>query len=422
MDYNSLVKKENKTNDYLLFVAYCCYLMINLSFSAHLYIGLGLFVAMLSFSLRKKDVATATLRDIKLLFLLVYSCMILTEGLFVGGIVFTLKQFFTSFLFYSFFIFYHYFEGSDTAENREKVIKLCFALFAFFSVYNSIYYLLFPGAARRPREHALLLVSGYGLACACSILFVFIFGYLINGYFKDKPKQKRFVILLLILMAILIVLTQSTITMLIWIIGIVSCVYFRRENLRAFYFRIALLPFLLAVLIFLFSYLGGFLIEVLESRVDEHRMFERLYSLGHFMKYGTEDVEASYAINRFVTPFESVKTFFKSPIFGVAYKHGSSYLHPTLFGVANHSEFPDAFANYGVLGGLPFIFMYVIQIAEILKRKISHPSSAWIIVVVLLGCFNPLKYFAVNFVLFFFIPVLTKHMEDLNLDKEEEQS
>ncbi len=406
------LKTEENSKEYLLFLTYFFYILLSASFSVYMYIALGFYITLLVFSLRKPLVATAVFRDRKLWFHVIYSTMVLTEGLFVGGIVFTLKQFFTSFLFYSFFVIYHYFENPANLNVRKKVIDYSFAIFMFYVVYSIIYYLLNPGAARRARDHELLLGGGYGLACACALLFVFLFGYLVSGHLKGKPKEKRITIVSLVLMGVLIVLTQSTLTMLIWIVGVISCLYFRRNNIRFYYFRIAILPFILAILIFIFPLIGDVFIDLSEHRIADSRMYERIYSLGHFMKYGNDNPSASYTVNRFSTPLQSITTFINNPIFGVAYKHGSAFLHPSLFGVGNHCEFFDAFANYGVLGGLPFIMVYFLQIAEIFKRKISHPSRAWVWVVVLLGCFNPLRYFCFNFILFFFIPIITKHIED----------
>jgi len=146
----------------------------------------------------------------------------------------------------------------------------------------------------------------------------------------------------------------------------------------------------------------------------DSRMFERIFSAGNLLAYGIDNYEASYSLNRFLIPFDTVKTFLESPFFGVAYKHGNMIGGIRGAGVGNHCEFIDAFANFGLIGGIPFVTMYWVQIKEIIKRHISQPSFAWIINIVLLGLFNPLRYFHFNFVLFFFIPAVALLYERKN--------
>lgn len=371
--------------------------------------------------LKNSDTCNFVCRDIKTLCLLTVCVMTICHGLYVAGVVYTFKQVASLLRLYSPIMIFIHFKKPERRSQLKLILKCSFWIILFFCFFSLTFYTLFPGAARNARDYVSLIGGGYGLACAVTILSVFFFGLLANGFFFYSKKTRNIVLISCFIMLFTVFKTESTLTLLIAVIGIVSSYYFKKNNKRSFYARMLILPIALIAFIVFLPSIGRSLISISIDRMNTSQMFKRINSLGNLLLYGTDNPVAQYSVNRFLIPFTTFVTFLKNPLFGVAYKHGCGYYRPYNFGVGNHCEFVDALANYGVVGGIPFLMMYISQVAEILKMKIPHPSKAWIFVLILLGLFNPLRYFQVNFVLFFFIPAFCLLHEDIFKNAEAER-
>ena len=321
----------------------------------------------------------------------------LAGGVFAGKMVSSMISSFSAV-----FIFDHF---SQPEKRKQFVIlyKFAWGLITFLSLYSIVFYIIKPASARNQHDFPLLF-TGYGFATAITILTIFLLGLLLHGFFDYNKNLVTGVVALIIVMIITIYMTESTITFMILVFGLFCCFFFKKNNKKLFYFKLAIVPLLIVGLVFLLPRIGEWMIEFSESKIEVSKMYQRIYSLGHFFLYGTEDTEAAYSINRFTIPFTTLKTFLDNPLTGVAYKHGYGFLRPYLFGVGNHCEFPDALANFGIFGGSCFYSIFFVQITDILKYRIEHRSYLWLVVLFLLGFFNPLRYFYVNLVLFFLIP------------------
>lgn len=378
---------------------------------------MAMFAYLLVSSMLHSEFCNSMLRDTKVICLVIYVAVLAIEGLPVGGLVYIGKQVVHSFHMYMPMIMFIYFKSSKRRNMLKKIVKISYYFIIFFCVYNIIFYTLFPAAARRARDYDTLIGGGYGLACGLAVLITLIIAMYIKGYLNKKHFSVWFP---LVLMILTIVKTESTITLISCLIGIICIFYFHHKHQKTFYIKVLALPLVLSLILLLLPFFGDLLIAFTEEQMQESRLYTRIYYLGTFLSHGTNNTYAEYFINRFSLPFQTFKTFLSSPIYGVAYKFGSGFLHPRGFGVGNHGEWTDALASYGILGGIPFIAMYVMQIKEVLhelKSKRIKISRAWVFVVVLLGIFNPLRSFHFNFFFFFFIPsvvLLIKNSDEKN--------
>ncbi len=371
----------------------------------------GMTLVTLIICLLDNKSCSAICTDYKVCALVVVLMFTAVHAFPVAGLSHTVKQVMYMLFLYSPIFVFHFFKQPHNRGILKIALSISFAFVLLFCIYSLVFYTLFPGTARYAREHAALIGGGYGLACASSILSCFLFGLLVNGFFNYNKKLRLGVIISIVIMFLTVYKTESTLTLFILIVGYICCLYFKNNNKTFFKFRVFLLPFAIIAAIIILPQLGEFLIDISEAKVNDNRMFKRFFSAGHFLVYGIDNTESLYAVNRFLIPFETFDTFLKNPLFGVAYKHGCGYLRPYLFGVGNHCEFVDALANFGIFGGGALLSIYGVQSAEILKYKVDR-SKIWILVLFLLGIFNPLRYFQVNFVLFFLLPTFCLYFKD----------
>lgn len=382
---------------------------------------LGMFFVATVICMLDNKTCSAICTDFKVCALVVVLIYTTAHAFPVAGISHTFKQVVYMLFLYSPIFMFHYFKQPQHKAILKTVLVISYSFIMFYCVYSLVFYAIFPGTARYAREHAALIGGGYGLSCAVSIFSCFLFGLLVNGFFKSNKKLRLGVIVSIIIMFLTVYRTESTLTLIILVVGYACCLYFKNNNKAFFQFRLFLLPIAIVLAIILLPQIGEFLIDISEARANDNRMFKRLFSAGNFLVYGIDNDESLYAVSRFLIPFETLKTFFKNPLFGVAYKHGCGYLRPYLFGVGNHCEFVDALANFGIFGGGAFLSIYGLQIREILKYKID-PSKMWVVVVILLGTFNPLRYFQVNFVLFFLMPIFCLYFKERLAEQNTEEN
>ena len=140
---------------------------------------------------------------------------------------------------------------------------------------------------------------------------------------------------------------------------------------------------------------------------------ERLSSLAEMLAGKASGSE--YALMRFGLPLQSLSVFLHHPFFGVAYLHGNSFYSPVDFGVANHCEWADSLANYGLFG-LLFLSIYIVAIKEMLKKEI-HISKGWIVVLLFMGMFNPFRSFASSLAVFYIVPFVVNNPDYKNIRK-----
>jgi len=419
-----LKEKKSKlfTTDFVLFFIYTIFVLI-LSTRIKMLFMLFTFCV---FLLNKYTCSTLC-SDVKFYCLIIYLFFIFAHAFPVSGTYHTFAVLCSAISVFSGIIIFDHFKHPTKIRQLKIIYEYSMLFIVLLCVYALILYSVFPGVARPTNARAfnqhygveggLLFNPGYGFACAVAILAVFLLGLISNGYFDYNKKTKIKVIVSVILMVLTVYETQSTITFIILLVGIVCCYYFKKKNKIFFYFKIAMLPIIVIAVLFFIPKLGQWLIDLSYDKMIESRMYKRLFSLGNFFVYGNDNADAMYAISRFTIPLESISTFLKNPLFGVAYKHGCGYYRPYLYGVGNHCEFFDALANYGIFGGTVFLAIYFKQAKEILTSCFFYKNYSWIVTLILLGSFNPLLYFYVSFVFMFLMPTFCL-VNDKRLKKE----
>jgi cbb3-type cytochrome oxidase subunit 3 len=347
------------------------------------------------------------IHDLKVLFLIVVLFFIFIYAMPVAGVEYTVRQIFAILrLFFPIFIF-HFLKNDKTHKSLKFFVTCFYVIILFMCLYSALFYILNPGSGRHSREYENLLYGGYGIACAAAVFSVYLLEELLYGRFEHDTRKKTIAIFSIILMALCVFLTQSTLTFIVLIFSYAICYYSKTKSKLEKHIKIALIPLIVFLFILLLPLLGRFLISVSVDRMADVRIFARLYSFGNLLAYGIDSSAAEYSANRFVIPIETFKTFLKHPIFGVAYQHGYGFYKPTLYGVGWHCEFIDALANFGLLGGIPQLSIYYLQLKEIIShKKNSRYSVIWILTIIVLGLFNPLNYYEFNFTLFFMIPAI----------------
>lgn len=405
--------KENKskllTLDFALFVVYTLFVLF---FSTRITMLYMLF--MFSVFLFSKYTCSALCGDVKFYCLIIYLVFVFAHAFPLAGPYHTIAVLCSSISAFSGIVIFNHFKHPSKRRQLKIVYEYSMLFIALLCVYALILYTIFPGVARPTNarsfnqhygvEGGILFNPGYGFACAITVLAIFLLGLVSNGFFDYNKKAKFKVVFFVIVMAFVVYETQSTITLIIFLIGIISCYYFKKKNRIVFYIKLVLIPIVLLVLLFFMPKVGEWLIDVSYDKMLESRMYKRLFSLGNFFAYGRDSADATYAINRFTIPLESITTFLKNPLFGVAYKHGCGYYRPYLYGVGNHCEFFDSLANYGIFGGTAFLSIYFLQAKHILKSCGLYKNYSWVVTLVLLGAFNPLIYFFVSFAFMFLMP------------------
>ena len=203
--------------------------------------------------------------------------------------------------------------------------------------------------------------------------------------------------------------TLSTITFISYFIGVlivvVSSIFFRRRTgLSSSIVQLLIIGMVVLLVVIFLNEIGEWILSIASN--NSTTIGVRLKSLA-YMLLGN-DSGGLYSENRMYLPIVSLKTFLQNPLFGVAYKHGNGFYRPYLFGVANHCEWADTLANYGLVGGIPLLYIYFSNINKIYKNRTL--SFGLVISFLILGMFNPFRCVQTSVVLFFLIPAINVYL------------
>ena len=179
-------------------------------------------------------------------------------------------------------------------------------------------------------------IGGYDFIYICVLLYP----VLILAYKLKRINHLVFFILLAMLLS-LIVISEYTIALLLFIIS--SILYFAGRRLTARHLFI--LGIVIFILMFAFwDYFKGFLLW-LASIIGSESVSDRLTALAG----GVEGLE-NFEDNRLALYTMSIASFAKSPLFG--------QMFATTAYAGGHSFILDSLANYGIAGGAALAFIY----------------------------------------------------------------
>lgn len=411
-------------NNKLLFydiisIIYFSFLIIGRLTSSYMTISSGLFVLwILCLIASKKEVKSGLVGDRKIPPFIIWVLLSFLYGLVNAPTDHIMKVLLEALMMFSPLVWY------DSYKNRiqslPKVLYTIVGVWIFVSaaaiyMYNLVGDSLGEAAARaiasdREAMGGISIGGGYCIAYGASI-FVCVISNLfiskhIHGFF-----EKLFWALVLIVSVVLVLKTESTITTLSMVIGVAFTIAYR-ENSRNKKIAVLSLLFLFMVFVLCMQHIGDYLIEY--GRNTDGVSAQRLVSLGETLTGKGGDSE--YTSFRFLIPFQTLGTFIQNPIIGVSYLHGNAYLSPELFGVGNHCEWSDALADYGLLGGIPFLMVYYRQAKESANTGIKL-SIGWLICFFLMGFFNPFRSFQSNIMFFFIIPAIKTVFDNKKIKK-----
>lgn len=350
--------------------------------------------------------------DNKLVMLFLYLLYGFFTGIYVGGIIFPLKQFFSGLMMFSSIIAFNYYSAENNYGRLKTILILFLVIWFYYMVSALRFYSENVGAARilasiQDAYGNIAIGGGYTLAYGTAILVTVMLNLLLDNRLKTIP-IKVLVTVFMIVGMFVVVSTESTVTLIALAIGIIATIFFRRKDdfssntsISNRVIKAIIVIFIGAITLLFISKIGEIVIEL--SYSFEGILGDRLRSFGYAMS--GDKTAGSYALGRASIFTKSFNTFINNPIFGVSYMHGNGFLNMGVFGVGNHCEWIDAFANYGLIIGLLFISIYIKQFKEV-SRSNNKLSFGWGICLLSMGLFNPFRSFQSNAAVFFLIPAI----------------
>lgn len=409
-------KKNRITVSDVTAVIFAAYMLGGSTSGSYLYISIGLLAVWLLSALAVSPNAVLIMfKDKKYFCFLIYFAFIAIAGFSVAGSLYTAKQMGAAVLLFSPIAFFNYYSGTANKKKLYLTLIIMLLVWIFFCGKALMFYGAYQYAARTLASHrdaygSVSIGGGYSLAYGASILSVLILELLIAK--KISGKWRKLLAAAVVILGILVVLqTESTVTIVCFAVGVLTCLLFRpaktlEKNKRITPRTLLRLVFFVGfVLVFTagLKTIGEWTAELTEQATDIVGI--RLHSLGAAL--AGESSEGAYALSRLEIPLKSLKTFLDSPLIGVAYQHGNGFLNSGYFGIGNHCEWADALGNYGLIGGIPFLLIYILQVKEVAKSNVRL-SPAWWLVLLLMGMFNPFKSFQSNFAVFFLVPAIVE--------------
>lgn len=298
--------------------------------------------------------------------------------------------------------------------NRKRILGILFLLWLVIAIRAAILYSSGTLAARAMAAHKQEDIGfsggGYGFAISSAILCVFLIDYLL----WNKLKYKVFYILFAVILVYVVVLTQSTITIIALVIGIIASLILRLFNVSSIFNGInkhqlvgILLTVLFCFVIFVSSSSIGQII-VRHASQGSGIVSRRLLELGRVLASGSDGYSnASDISDRMSRIISSISLFLSNPLFGMISRYGTNFYNLQALGVGSHGELFDSLANFGLFAGIPYLGIFYSGLKNTrLHIKETQYGFAYIITFLLVFMFNPCLYMQVNVVLFFMIPML----------------
>lgn len=390
------------------------YIFIAMSGSSrpmYLYVVMGLLIGLLILFFFNIRIENSKINNSYYL-MVFYLLYIFIVGLPVAGFLFTAKQVGAALIFFSPLFIYHYYKTKKNEETQQFILKCIFIILVYYLISAYFAYTKLSVDARKLASGDLAaygnlsIGGGYNLAYAITLIAVYLFDRLKNRSIVDI-KNKVFYIVFIIFSSIVIFETKSTITLLAYSIGLLSTILVPISNSnkiqhRLFFIKLLLFVIMIIALLLLKSVIGNIIIKI--GRNINNILGDRVQSLGYLL---LKSDAGFYAASRIVIPINSFKTFLKYPIFGIAHLHGNSYLRPILFGAGNHCEWVDALTNWGLVGGIPFLYIFFSALQRIYKKNESKLGIGLWITFIVLGLFNPFQSIQTSMVLFLVLPLHT---------------
>lgn len=266
--------------------------------------------------------------------------------------------------------------------------------------------------------------GGYGFAVGSAILAVYCFEMLI---WKNVKKHKFWTFAFIVLISLVVYETKSTITTLALACGFGTAVLFRLcgiktvKKLGIAHLFFLIIVVLLVMLFFLYKEdIGAYILR--KTSYSDDIFGIRMREIGVFLSQNQSmQTGAADMTNRLERIMSSWEIFLQNPLFGVTYKYGADSLMLAYFNIGGHGEFMDILARFGLLGGIPYLLIFVFSLLKERRMQKNKIGFGYLMTFAVLFFFNPFIYFQSMTVIFFVLPAVTKlfNSEDESLvDKE----
>jgi len=404
-------------------IIYIVFLLSGNITTNHNYIAIGLYAIWFLLIVSKHPkIISIIFHEQRVVFFCIYCTSILFSGLVGGTVLFTLKQVIEAILLFSPIIIYIYYD--HLKDNTKIRTLLIFALITWIGI--SLYSLnLYSYEASFSRSNLSEMASlgitnfgGYSLAYGSAVLSVFLFDLWFSRILKLRW-QIFGIPVLIIIFSLLIIRTQSSVTILSWMLGLLLCIFLRPQNNKSLnglikkMFSFLIIIVSLVLIITFTREIGQGLISLTSQGND--RVSERIASIGYQLAYGSKEAGDNYFIYRLSFPLKSLDTFINNPLTGVAYKHGNGYYNSFAYGVSQHGEWADSLANYGIVFGSAFLLIYLSTIRYYINRFNRKLSPGWWTVMLMIGMFNPIRGYFLHFAVFLIIPFIMRLIEQKHI-------
>lgn len=313
-------------------------------------------------------------------------------------------------LFFPIIIFLFY----RSSSNNIKILNIVMIIWGIIAVRACYLYSTGVIAARAIAAHQQTDVAfsggGYGFAVGSSILAVYLFEMMI----WRKIKCNIIYIAYIALLCYTVILTQSTTTILALFIGLIFALIlkiFQVESIIKLKKKqaIGLIMTVAAALIILGmkENIGDLILNIAKN--GEGIVSQRFYEVGVMLSAGTSSLDSSSdMLGRIDLLASSIKTFLQYPIFGLVARYGTNFYILSSLGVGSHGEFFDAFAEFGLFAGVPYVLIFISTFFVERKEQYNSIGFGYIVTFCVLFFFNPFLYLQVNICIFFIIPLLTR--------------
>lgn len=307
-------------------------------------------------------------------------------------------------------LIFRYYRNID--DKLDKLVKFTLIIWMYFSL-KSIYFLsINPGAARLIVSHQgtyfeeFPIGRAYGLNFGSVIVALLLLSYICSK--KLNLINKLFCIICVIISSILCIKTESTLTIIIYFLGLlITFILNNAKNSRKKILIFVFIIFIVCLLISMRTFIGKVLVNW--NPTGSFNIDERIHEIGRFFIY--LDYSGVALGGRIEAYLISVRTIINRPIFGSITQNG----YPTSIGVSGHSELLDIFALYGFFVGLTFLLWYKNNIHYKNNKSwvfIGCEIATWLLLIV-----NQFAYTAGTWFVFFLIPTLKKLYFDNGFDQ-----
>lgn len=329
--------------------------------------------------------------------------------IFISGNI-SIKYLLSIFSFFFPIILYLYYRSK---KNNIRILNIVMIIWGAITIRACYLYSTGIIAARALAAHKQTDVAfsggGYGFAVGSAILAV----YLTEMLLWKKIKFNILNIVYVIMLCYVVVLTQSTTTILALFLGLIVAFILRIFNVSSLT-RLDKRKFvgvvMVAIVCFCFlglrENIGRFILEKAAS--GSGIVSQRFLEVGTMLVGGSSSLNSSSdMIGRFDLLLESLKTFLQYPFMGLVSQYGTNFYTLYALGVGSHGEFFDTFAKYGLTAGIPYIAIFLTAFANERKNQFTSIGFGYLITFCVLFVFNPCLYEQVNVCVFYVIPLMT---------------